>query len=214
MLCLIYSKSDLSSAKLSILLAIDIGLYFFFKLVKECISGWSHVGLTIQISFLKYSYVALVERILLRITAGLCMLLILVNYEYEYTSMFQYQQRIINYIVIPFLGYRSFKRVLSETTSFSLHISLLICLVLINTGFSGQGCLLVLMMPPFPSNCFLAFVSIFSIPPKARHKNESYYQILYMIVTVIGVCLHYLSLGILELTMVFGLPLYLPTIST
>lgn len=214
MLCLIYSKSDLSSAKLSILLGIDIGLYFFFNVVKECISGWSRFGLTIQISCLKYGQVALVERILLRIVAGLCMLLILVNYKDDYTSMFAYDQRIMGYIIIPILGFRSFKRTLSETTSFSLHVSFLICLALINTGFVGQGCLLVLMMPPFPSNCFLAFVSIFSIPPKAKHKNECCYQIVYLIVTIIGVCLHYLSLGILELTMVFGLPLYLPTIAT
>jgi hypothetical protein len=134
---------------------------------------------------------------LLRVLSGISVLLIMNNYLTNIISLFTYENNIIAYIIIPFLGYRAFKRCLSETLSFSLHLSLLICLIAINTNNVASGCLVVLMMPPFPPSSYLAIVSIFQIPPKANHKNECLYQILYMFVTLFGLCLHFLSLGTL-----------------
>lgn len=113
----------------------------------------------------------LINRILLRVFSGLCVLLIMKNYLFNVLTEFNYQVNIISYIIIPILGYRSFKRCISETTSFSLHLSMLICLIAINTGYVSAGCLVVLMMPPFPSNSYQTLVSVFQIPPKAQHKN-------------------------------------------
>ena len=70
------------------------------------------------------------------------------------------------------------------------------------------------MMPPFSPNGWVAFISIFRIPHKLRHNNECFYQLFYIMATLIGLALHYLSLGTLEMTMLFGLPIYFPTIPT
>jgi hypothetical protein len=70
------------------------------------------------------------------------------------------------------------------------------------------------MMPPFPNNFYMAFASIFQIPPKAKHENECCYQVLYFMSTLMGICLHLLSLGVFELTMIFGLPIYYPIVPT
>ena len=77
----------------------------------------------------------------------------------------------IIYIIIPFLAYRSFKRCLTYTTSLSLHGSLLIALISIQSGRAGGGTLLALIMPPLLSNPYHAIISIFTIPPKAVHRN-------------------------------------------
>jgi ABC-type polysaccharide/polyol phosphate export permease len=137
----------------------------------------------------------MIQRSLLRVFSGLSILFIINNYLSSILSLFDYQNNIIAYIIVPILSYRSFKRCLSETYSFSLHLSLLICLIAINTGNVASGCLLVLMMPPFPPNTYQTIVSIFQIPPKAIHKNECLYQIFYMFGSLVGLCLHFLSLG-------------------
>ena len=170
--------------------------------------------MNINCKLIKYNYLLLINRILLRVFSGLCVLFIMDNYLSTILTGFNYKTNIISYIIIPILGYRSFKRCISETTSFSLHLSFLICLIAINTGYASAGCLVVLMMPPFPSNSYQTLVSIFQIPPKAHHKNECAYQVLYFFGTLIGLCLHFLSLGSFELTMFFGLPLYLPCFPT
>jgi hypothetical protein len=171
MLVLLNSLANLSNVSLSIFLGIDIGIYFGFNILKELGKGWSRFGINVHCRIISYNALLLVQRILLRIFSGLSILLILNNNISDIISLFNYQTNIIGYIIIPLLGYRSFKRCISETTSFSLHLSLLICLIAINTGNIASGCLLVLMMPPFPANPYLAIASIFQIPPKATHKN-------------------------------------------
>lgn len=99
------------------------------------------------------------------------MLVILNQYQPDYLGRFGYNSTVSNYIIIPFLAYRSFKRCLAYTTSLSLHGSLLIALISLHSGRVGGGTLLALIMPPLPSNPYHAIVSIFTIPPKAVHKN-------------------------------------------
>jgi hypothetical protein len=193
----VYNINNVASLSLSIFLGIDIGIYFGFNILKETSKGWSRLGVTIQCNIIGNKYIVMIERMFLRIFSGLSVLIIMNNYLTNIITLFNYENNIIGYIIIPFLGYRAFKRCLSETLSFSLHLSLLICLIAINTNNIASGCLVVLMMPPFPPNTYLTIVSIFQIPPKANHKNESLYQILYMFVTLVGLCLHFLSLGTL-----------------
>ena len=167
----------MKEASLSLFLGIDIGIYFGCNLLKELSKGWSRFGINVHCTIVNYNALLLLQRILLRALSGLSVLLIMTNYLSNFVSLFNYDSGIIGYIIVPFLGYRSFKRCISEATSFSLHLSLLLCLIAINTGNAAGGCLLVLMMPPFPSNPYLAVLSIFQIPAKATHKNECSYQI-------------------------------------
>jgi hypothetical protein len=125
------------------------------------------------------------------------MVIILSNYQDDFLDRFSFSDRVVFYVLLPFLAYRSFKRCLTYTTSFSLHLSLLICLIAVNSGREGGGCLLALIMPPLPANPLLAMVSIFTIPPKAIHKNECCYQIAYFTLSLIGLALYILSLGTL-----------------
>lgn len=157
--------------------------------------GWSRFGINFHCKIVNYNALLFMQRILLRTFSGLSILIIMNNNLGDVASLFNYDSRIIAYIVVPFLGYRSFKRCISSTLSFSLHLSLLICLIAINTGNVASGCLLVLMMPPYPASPYLAIASIFQIPPKAVHKDECLYQIFYVFATLIGLCLHFLSLG-------------------
>ena len=99
------------------------------------------------------------------------MVVILTKYQSDYVDRFGYEANISNYIIIPFLAYRSFKRCLTYTTSLSLHGSLLIALISIQSGRAGGGTLLALIMPPLLSNPYHAIMSIFTIPPKAVHRN-------------------------------------------
>jgi len=214
MLVLLYHLASLKEVSLSLFLGIDIGIYFGFNLLKELSKGWSRFGINVHCTILNYNALLLLQRMLLRTFSGLSVLLIMANYLSNFVSLFNYDSTIIGYIIVPFLGYRSFKRCISEANSFSLHLSLLLCLIAINTGNVAGGCLLVLMMPPFPSSPYLAILSIFQIPAKATHKNECLYQIFYGFCTTIGLCLHFLSLGTLELSMVFGLPIYFPCLPT
>ena len=214
MLVLLYHLANLKDVSLSLFLSIDIGIYFGFNLLRELSRGWSRFGVNIHCKIISYNALLLVQRILLRVFSSLSVLLIMTNYLSSCVSLFNYGSNIIAYIIVPFLGYRSFKRCISEATSFSLHLSLLICLIAFSAGDVGSGCVLVLMMPPFPANPYLAILSIFQIPAKAAHKNECLYQVFYSFCTIIGVCLHLLSLGTLELSMIFGLPIYFPCLPT
>lgn len=106
----------------------------------------------------------------LRVISALCILVILTNHTKEFYSILPYDQGILITVALPFLAYRSFKRCISQTSSFSLHVSLLICLIAVNTGAVAEGTLLVLVMPPFPSSAWIALLSIFRIPKKLIHK--------------------------------------------
>lgn len=196
-LVLIYKLADLPSANLTVLLVIDIAIYVIMNIVKETLKGRSFLGCIFSWQCLRLKHVMMVERVLLRIISALSILVIHINYSRHYLSILPYESHLLITIAIPILGYRSFKRCLSETTSFSLHLSLLLCLILINSGAEAEGTLLVLLMPPFPSNPWSALLSIFRIPKKLQHKNECFYQILYLLGSLIGLALHFLSFGTL-----------------
>lgn len=113
MLVLLYQLADLQGVSLSIFLGIDIGVYFGFNVLKELAKGWSRFGINIHCKLVNYNALLLIQRILLRVFSGLSILLILNNYMSDIISLFNYETNIIGYIIIPFLGYRSFKRCIS-----------------------------------------------------------------------------------------------------
>lgn len=161
----------MENQSLSTFLAIDIAIYFGFNILRELSKGWSMFGFSIHCKALRFNTITVIQRVLLRIFSAICVLIIMKSYINTVVSQFSYSQNILGYIIVPFLGYRSFKRCASETTSFSLHLSFLICLIAINSNNVASGCLAVLMMPPFPANPYQTIMSIFQIPPKAMHKN-------------------------------------------
>lgn len=112
-LVLLYKLADLKRASLSLVLGIDIGVYFGFNLLKELAKGWSRFGINVHCKIINYNALLLVQRILLRLFSGLSILLIMNNYLTDITSLFNYENDIIDYIIIPFLGFRSFKRCIS-----------------------------------------------------------------------------------------------------
>ena len=54
----------------------------------------------------------------------------------------------------------------------------------------------------------MLLVTPFTIPKKLRHRRECLYQIGYLLVNVLSGIGFVLSLGLMEFTMVFGLPVY------
>jgi hypothetical protein len=113
MLVLLYQLADLKAISLSIFLGIDIGVYFGFNILKELSKGWSRFGINVHCKIVNYNALLLIQRILLRVFSGLSILLIMNNYTSDIVSLFNYDSNIIGYIIIPFLGYRSFKRCIS-----------------------------------------------------------------------------------------------------
>jgi hypothetical protein len=113
MLVLLYRLATLKDVSLSIFLGIDIGVYFGFNILKEMGKGWSRFGINVHCKIINYNAILIIQRILLRVFSGLSILLILNNNIDDIISLFNYQSNIIGYIIIPLLGYRSFKRCLS-----------------------------------------------------------------------------------------------------
>ena len=158
--------------------------------------GWSYSGLIINCECVRLNYINAAQRIILRIISALCVLTIMKNHSNDFLSLFPYNIDILSYVFYPFLGYRSFKRCVSSTTTFSLHLSFLLCLILINSNMVAQGTLIVLIMPPFPYWFWTAFTSIFNIPPKLRRPKECLYQILYFFLSLLGIVLYFATLGL------------------
>ena len=127
--------------------------------------AWSRSGCVIQLGSLNHRVLLAIERIILRVVSAVAVMTIMVNYREQWTNRFNFSQSIMDYVVIPLLGYRAFKRTMSQTNTFSLHISMLVGLILINNGLEGTGTLLVLVMPPFPPNPYLTIVGIFCMGP-------------------------------------------------
>jgi hypothetical protein len=184
------------------------------QLLKEALKGWSYFGLSLNVRCFRVTYVQGASRVLLRIISGVTVLHIMMNYSSQFLSLIPFDVNFLSYVALPFLGYRSFKRSISETTSFSLHLSFLLGLLMALGDRPAQGALLILAMPPYPAWIWSSFVSIFSIPPKLVHPNECARQLGYLLLSLLGFCLYFLSLGVLELTMVFGLPIYIPVLPT
>lgn len=113
MLVLLYHLANLKDVSLSIFLGIDIGVYFGFNILKEMGKGWSRFGINVHCKLINYNALLIIQRMSLRIFSGLSVLLILTIYIGDVVSLFNYQSNIIGYIIIPFLGYRSFKRCIS-----------------------------------------------------------------------------------------------------
>jgi hypothetical protein len=77
----------------------------------------------------------------------------------------------VEYFFLPFLFYRTYKRSLSASNTFSFHLSVLICLILTFLGQTTQGILCILFFPPFPHNLFMSFIAPFTTPSKLKAKN-------------------------------------------
>lgn len=86
-----------------------------------------------------------------------------------------------------------------------------------STLFFYQSIFVVLAFPNFPENPFrLLLLSPFFVPKKLEHKKESVYRIAYLAVNLFSLFIYIITLGTLEFTSVFGLPMYwcvLPSIN-
>ena len=158
--------------------------------------GWSYFGFIFNVQCIRINYINAIHRIIQRIVAALCVLIVMFNYYNDFLGLFPYNSALVAKAIYPFLGFRSFKRCITYTNSFSLHFSILICLILVNTGRTAEGTLILLIMPPFPNWIWSAFASIFTIPKKLVHKNECCYQIAYFFLSLLGILLYFGSLGI------------------
>lgn len=56
MLMLVYKNADLSRINITVLLAIDVGLYAVVNLVKQVVKGWSNFGCVFDTTCIKYKY--------------------------------------------------------------------------------------------------------------------------------------------------------------
>lgn len=113
MLILLYLKANLNSVSLTAILAIDVALYAIFFVIKQLFQGWSYFGFIANFDCIKLNSINLIQKITLRIISALCILVIVSTYSQYYLSILPYNTHILNYVAIPFLTYRSFKRCLS-----------------------------------------------------------------------------------------------------
>lgn len=116
------------------------------------------------------------------------------------------------------LVYRSYKR--SQNFTHFFHITIIVALILTaidSTLYFYESIFVVLAFPNFPDNPFrLLILSPFTVPPKLVHKNECCYRIGYLLVNFFTFFIYVATLGTLEFTMIFGLPMYwcvIPSIS-
>lgn len=134
---------DLKTVNVQIVLFVDIGLATLFLLMDwmaqlhQVFSDW---------------IIKNIQRFALRLISGFTVLLLILQYAPLFGTVLLLDQNLVNYIVVPFIGYRSFKRTISISTTYSLHISILICLILHLCGAGTQGALAMLMFPPLPPN--------------------------------------------------------------
>lgn len=56
MLVLVYKNADLAKINLTVLLAIDVGLYAVMNLAKQVVKGWSIFGCVLNAPCVKYKY--------------------------------------------------------------------------------------------------------------------------------------------------------------
>ena len=161
---MLYLKADLSNVNVKVLLGIDVGLYLGFGLLKEFVKGWSFFGLSFKMGCLKINTVLIVQRVVLRLVSALCVLVIFVNYMYDFLALLPFNLNVLYYTAVPFFGMRIFKRCVAESVSFTLHFSLFLSLILFSLDKVGQASLVVLMMPLYPNWIWSAFLSVFQIP--------------------------------------------------
>lgn len=59
LLALLHSYVDFSTINVSIFIGTDLGIYCFFKCFKEICKGWSFFGLNLNLTCIKYTYLAI-----------------------------------------------------------------------------------------------------------------------------------------------------------
>ena len=115
------------------MLVVDVAVYVLGQGVKEMFKAWSYLGINTGFEgIVKYRHIAMLQRMMLRFISGLSVLLLLLQHQKALYSL-NYPIYVIIRVALPFLAYRTFKRTISQTTTLSLHLSLLLALILINT---------------------------------------------------------------------------------
>ena len=209
------------------ILGLDVGLYLLLMLFRELTRVVSKFGFSFNpCCFQKYLPEIIrdqITKILLRITASVSVLALIHRmddsesfrrYILDYTPLTIAEstraQNFVQYFVIPILIFRSYKR--CQFFNHSIHIAIIISFALILSDYTlymYESAFIVLALPLFPYNPFPAlFLTPFSIPKKLRHKNECCYRVAYLIVNILTGFAYFLTLGLLDLTMIFGLPMY------
>ncbi len=115
----------------------------------------------------------ILKRLVLRISTALCFIAIANNSNFldfeQQLSINLLSQKLFYSILL----FRAFKRSLSNPSSFSLHLSVLLALVLLESGSVSLEAaeLIILLMPPLPSNFYLTLVAPFIIPTKLKMRH-------------------------------------------
>lgn len=224
---ILYDKSnDFKSEKLTtwIFLLIDVFAYVSIIVWKDFTRVRNIFGM--KVCGLKYSTVNIQNTVttnILKITSSLCIMVltlrlqnipVLSSYILYLTPTSPppdpHVHFFVQYILIPILIYRSYKR--TQYFNHSIHITIMIAFVLTfidSTTYLYESIFVVFAFPFIGDNIFkLLFVSPFSIPEKLQHVNESFLKLLYVFCNVLCGIVYVATLGTLELTMIFGLPIY------
>lgn len=89
--------------------------------------------------------------------------------------------------------------------NFGLHLSFALSMILSSIL---PMWIIPLSMITLPDNPFLMLIAPFIIPNKNIHRCETLFRVLYIFVTLIGVSVIFISCGLLEPLMLFGLPAF------
>lgn len=128
-----------------------------------------------------------VFRIIMRSITDVCFIF-LANELLKSNIYLEYQ------FICGILIYRSYKRSIYEPFSFGIHLSFVLVLALSNIISIW---IIPLCMVPLPDNSFLMFVASFVIPKKNVHKCEGAYKILYLLASIFGLIVVFVSFGLL-----------------
>jgi hypothetical protein len=137
-LVLILTQTEMKHIMIEIVCGIDIAVYLSFVLFDFVTVPRNCFGFRFGCENISSNKVVEgMRRVMLRVISGFTILVLVERYttvqllNYLETNLeFELDINFILYFITPLLVYRSFKRSISSTCSFSLHFSIFLCLVL------------------------------------------------------------------------------------
>jgi hypothetical protein len=190
-----------SSTDIMVVLGIDIGVYLICMLLLDLGKGRTHFG-TLGNPTLNTSLAKTAIHFTLRTMTDISFTLLCYNAHIQTLFMYGYWHE----LSLRILTYRSYKRSIYNPLSFSIPLSFLLSLI-----FSQSISLfwIPLLMIPLPDLLSMQLFSLFTIPKKNLHRNETLYKVMYFLASMIGWLLCLATADLLEPIMMFGLPVFL-----
>ena len=102
-LAAIYQRQNLASANLNSALIANLVVYVLFNIIKELSKGWSFSGIVVNQQCIRINYINAVHRIIQRIVAAVCVLIIMFNYYSDFLALFPYNSALVAKAIYPFL---------------------------------------------------------------------------------------------------------------